>query len=51
MIMIEEQTVGEVATSFGVKGVPAEKVAEEACDEAKAYLAAGVPVSTWPTSF
>jgi RNA 3'-terminal phosphate cyclase (ATP) len=44
MIMIEEQTVSEVVTGFGVKGVSAEKVAEDACDEAQAYLTAGVPV-------
>src|SRR5712691_6074621 len=44
MIVIEEQTVSEVVTGFGVKGVSAEKVAEEACDEARAYLAAAVPV-------
>jgi RNA 3'-terminal phosphate cyclase (ATP) len=44
MIVIEEQTVSEVVTGFGVKGVSAEKVAEDACDEAQAYLKAAVPV-------
>ena len=31
---------------FGEKGVSAEKVASDACDEAEAYLAADVPVGT-----
>ena len=31
-------------TGFGEKGISAEKVASDACDEAQAYLAAGVPV-------
>jgi RNA 3'-terminal phosphate cyclase (ATP) len=38
--------VSEVVTGFGVKGVSAEKVAQDACDEVQAYLAAGVPVGT-----
>ena len=38
------ESVTEVVTGFGVKGVSAEKVASDACDEARAYLAAGVPV-------
>jgi RNA 3'-terminal phosphate cyclase (ATP) len=44
MITIEDQFVSEVVTGFGVKGVSAEKVAEDACDEAQAYLTAAVPV-------
>lgn len=44
MITIEGETVSEVVTGFGVKGVSAEKVASDACDEAQAYLTAGVPV-------
>jgi RNA 3'-terminal phosphate cyclase (ATP) len=44
MIMIEDQMVSEVVTGFGVKGVSAEKVAQVACDEVQAHLAAGVPV-------
>lgn len=44
MITIDGDTVSEVVTGFGVKGVSAEKVASDACDEAQAYLTAGVPV-------
>jgi RNA 3'-terminal phosphate cyclase (ATP) len=44
MIMIEDQMVSEVVKGFGVKGVSAEKVAQDACDEVQAHLAAGVPV-------
>jgi RNA 3'-terminal phosphate cyclase (ATP) len=44
VIVIESETVTEVVTGFGEKGVSAEKVASDACDEAQAYLAAGVPV-------
>ena len=44
MIVIESETVSEVVTGFGVKGVSAEKVASDACDEAQAHTAAGVPV-------
>ena len=44
MIEIESETVTEVVTGFGEKGVSAEKVASDACDEAQAYIAAGVPV-------
>src|SRR5262249_49077378 len=34
----------EVVTGFGIKGVTAEKVASDACDEAERYLRSGVPV-------
>jgi RNA 3'-terminal phosphate cyclase (ATP) len=44
MIMIDGDSISEVVTGFGVKGVSAEKVASDACDEVQAYLAAGVPV-------
>jgi RNA 3'-terminal phosphate cyclase (ATP) len=44
MIVVESESVAEVMTGFGVKGVSAEKVAADACDEAQAYVAAGVPV-------
>jgi RNA 3'-terminal phosphate cyclase (ATP) len=44
MIVIESESVSEVVTGFGEKGVSAEKVAADACDEAQAYIAAGVPV-------
>ena len=37
-------TVTEIVTGFGEKGVSAENVANRAVDEARAYLAAGVPV-------
>jgi RNA 3'-terminal phosphate cyclase (ATP) len=44
VIVIESETVNELVTGFGEKGVSAEKVASDACDEAQAYMAAGVPV-------
>ena len=44
MISIEGDTVTEVVTGFGVKGVTAEKVAGDACDEASRYLATDVAV-------
>jgi RNA 3'-terminal phosphate cyclase (ATP) len=44
MIVMESESVIEVVTGFGVKGVSAEKVASDACDEAEAHLAADVPV-------
>ena len=44
MIVIEGESVVEVITGFGIKGVSAEKVASDACDDAEAYLAADVPV-------
>ena len=44
MIVIEAVSVVELVTGFGIKGVSAEKVASDACDEAQAHLAAGVPV-------
>lgn len=49
VLMIEAASaeVTEVVTSFGMKGVTAERVASDACDEVEAYLAAGVPVGTY----
>jgi RNA 3'-terminal phosphate cyclase (ATP) len=44
MIVIDGESVSEVVTGFGVKGVSAEQVASDACDEVQAHLAAGVPV-------
>ena len=44
MIVIEGDSLVEVVTGFGVKGVSAEKVASDACDEAERYLRASVPV-------
>jgi RNA 3'-terminal phosphate cyclase (ATP) len=44
MIAIESDGGPEVVTGFGQKGVTAERVASDACSEATAYLAAGVPV-------
>ena len=44
LIAIESPQVCEIVTGFGVKGVSAEQVASDACDEAERYLAANVPV-------
>jgi RNA 3'-terminal phosphate cyclase (ATP) len=44
VIVIESDSVTEVITSFGAKGVSAEAVATEACDEAWRYLRAEIPV-------
>ena len=44
LIEITSDAITEVITGFGRKGVPAESVASQACDEAEAYIAAGVPV-------
>jgi RNA 3'-terminal phosphate cyclase (ATP) len=44
MIDIESESVTEVISGFGIKGVSAEKVASDACDEAARYLAVNVPV-------
>jgi len=43
-ITIESEAVTEIVTGFGVKGVTAEKVAADACDEATRYLDLDVPV-------
>jgi RNA 3'-terminal phosphate cyclase (ATP) len=44
MITIDGGSIREIVTGFGVKGVSAEQVASQACDEVQAYVAAGVPV-------
>jgi RNA 3'-terminal phosphate cyclase (ATP) len=44
MIELEMENVTEVFSGFGQMGVKAEKVAMEPLDEAREYLAAGVPV-------
>lgn len=44
MIAIESEAVVEIVTGFGVKGVSAEKVAADACDEAARYLTTNAPV-------
>lgn len=44
LIVIEAEPVSEVVSGFGMKGVTAEHIAAEACDEAERYLSANVPV-------
>ena len=44
LIEVHSQHVAEVFTGFGQRGVPAEKVAAAAADEADRYMQAGVPV-------
>lgn len=44
LIDLVSEHVTEVVTGFGEKSVPAGVVADRACSEARAYLAAGVPV-------
>ena len=44
LIELSSAEVTEVVTGFGMKGVSAERVASNACDEVEAYLEAGVPV-------
>jgi RNA 3'-terminal phosphate cyclase (ATP) len=44
IIVVEGEQVVEVVTGFGIKGVTAEKVASDACDEAERYMRAEVPV-------
>jgi RNA 3'-terminal phosphate cyclase (ATP) len=43
-IEIESEHITEVFTGFGQRGVRAETVAERAVNDARTYLAAGVPV-------
>jgi RNA 3'-terminal phosphate cyclase (ATP) len=45
-VEIASAHVTEVITGFGIKGVSSEEVASRACDDAAAYLSAGVPVGT-----
>ncbi len=44
MVKIESENIVELCTAFGRKGLPAEKVAGQAAQEAAEYLAADVPV-------
>jgi len=46
-IEIESEHVSEVFTGFGIKGMPAEKIAMYAVNEVRRYLSAGVPVGTY----
>jgi RNA 3'-terminal phosphate cyclase (ATP) len=47
LLVIEHEHVTEVFSGFGAVGVTAEHVAERACQEAKTWLAAQVPVGTF----
>jgi RNA 3'-terminal phosphate cyclase (ATP) len=47
LITLTSDAVTEIVSGFGVKGVSAEKVASEACDEAERYLATDVPVGQY----
>ena len=44
LIEVECENVTEVFAAFGQRGLPAERVAEEAAEQAAHYLEAGVPV-------
>jgi RNA 3'-terminal phosphate cyclase (ATP) len=44
LVEVERTTSLELVTGFGEKGLRAETVAERACDEAMAFIAAAVPV-------
>jgi len=44
MIAIDSESVTEIVTGFGIKGVAAETVAADACTEAERYLSVDVPV-------
>jgi len=44
ILVVESENVTEVFTGFGEPGKSAERVAEEAAEETRRYLAAGVPV-------
>ena len=46
LIVIEGESMTEIVTGFGIKGVSAEKVASGACDEAERYLRSDVPVGS-----
>ena len=46
VVMIESPSLVEVVTSFGAKGISAEKVADDACDEVERYLRSGAPVGS-----
>jgi RNA 3'-terminal phosphate cyclase (ATP) len=44
LVEVERAAGRELVSAFGEKGLRAERVAEQACDEVDAFLAAGVPV-------
>jgi len=44
MIALETEQVTEIVTGFGVKGVTAEQVASDACDEAERFLQSDAPI-------
>jgi RNA 3'-terminal phosphate cyclase (ATP) len=44
LVEVERAAGRELVSAFGEKGLRAEQVAEQACDELAAFLAAGVPV-------
>jgi RNA 3'-terminal phosphate cyclase (ATP) len=46
LIVVESESLTETVTGFGMKGVSAEKVAADACDEAERYLKSDVPVGS-----
>jgi RNA 3'-terminal phosphate cyclase (ATP) len=46
LVVIEAESITEIVTGFGIKGVSAEKVASDACDEAERYLKSDVPVGS-----
>jgi RNA 3'-terminal phosphate cyclase (ATP) len=46
LILIDGDGITEVITGFGEKGVAAEQVAADACDEAERYIRSDVPVGT-----
>jgi RNA 3'-terminal phosphate cyclase (ATP) len=46
LIVAEGESITEVVTGFGIKGVSAEKVASDACDEAEIYLQSDAPVGS-----
>jgi RNA 3'-terminal phosphate cyclase (ATP) len=46
LIDVEGESITEVVTGFGIKGVSAEKVASDACDEAESYLRSDAPVGS-----
>ena len=46
LIVIDGESIREIVTGFGIKGVSAEKVASDACDEAERYLRSDVPVGS-----
>jgi RNA 3'-terminal phosphate cyclase (ATP) len=46
VVIIDSPEVVEVVTCFGAKGISAEKVAADACDEVERYLRSGAPVGS-----